>query len=143
MRRGYFLFFAFISVLLYVGCPNPSSGSGTSNASAPVITDVKVSSVSNILNPVWVTTLSANTKYYFFMFVTDKDLDISQGVMTFTDGTQTIGPQTIPMYGQTAVSDVFVGGITTSTAGTWMAIIYVVDSKGNKSNTKSITVQVQ
>jgi hypothetical protein len=138
MKRFYSVFFAVILGLSFIGCENPAS----KNGEAPAITDVKVSSSNDILNPVFVTTLSVGQTYYFFIFASDSDLDISQCVITFKNGAQTIGPQTIPAYGQSFVSDVFMGTITPATAGTWTAEIYVVDAKGNKSNTKSVISSV-
>jgi hypothetical protein len=139
--RVYFPIFAlaFALSLSLIGCKDSPSASG----SAPVITDLKVSSNNSILSPTWVTTLTVNQNYYAYIFATDADLDISQCVLTMSDGSQTIGPQTIPAFGQTAVSDVFLSKITPQFAGTWTAEVYLADSKGNISNTKSVTVAVQ
>jgi hypothetical protein len=141
MKYFYSVFFVIVLAFSFIGCDNPAS---VSNGSAPTITDIKISSSLNILTPDWVTTLSVGQKYYPFIYASDMQLDISQLVMTFTDGTQTLGPTTVPAIGQTAVSDVFVmtGGLVPQSIGNWTASVYLVDSEGNKSNTKTITVTV-
>jgi hypothetical protein len=138
MNRFCLVFVVCLLALALTGCSNPSSSSG----SAPSITDIKVSSTNNLLNQTWVTTLSVNRTYYFFIFATDSNIDISQCVVTQTNGTQTIGPDAMPVIGQTTVSDVFVGSITPTYTGTWTATLSLMDTEGNKSNTKSITVTV-
>jgi hypothetical protein len=150
MKRFYFVFCVCVLVLSVTGCPNPTSGSGSgdgsaqvSNGSAPSITDVKVSSNADILHPNFVTTLNIGQTYYIFIYATDNDIDISQCVITYTSGTQTIGPDTIPATNQTAISDIFIGSLTPSTAGKWTATLYLLDTKGNKSNTRSITATVK
>jgi hypothetical protein len=138
MNRFCLVFAVCVFAFALTGCSNPSSVDG----SAPSITDTKISSTYNISNPTFVTTLSVNQTYYSFIYATDRDLDISQCIITQTNGTQTIGPDTIPVTGQTAVSAVFVGSFTPKYTGTWTATLYLLDAKGNKSNTKSISVTV-
>jgi hypothetical protein len=108
--------------------------------SAPVITDVKISSSNDILGPVWVTTLTAGQKYYAYIFAADEDLDVTQIVLT-----SPIGTQTIPvLIGQGAVVDTFLCEILApSSPGILTYSLYLVDGKGNKSDTWSGTVTVQ
>jgi hypothetical protein len=101
VKRFYFVLFVFVLLLSVIGCDNPASGN---NGDSPTITDIKISSSNNILNPVWITTLSVGQTYYLFIFASDRDLDISQCVMTLKNEAQTIGPDTIPAYGQTFVA---------------------------------------
>jgi hypothetical protein len=134
VKRLCFVFFVFALGFSFTGCDDPTS----SKDDSPVVTDVKVSSQNNLATTTWLTQLTKGQTYYFFIFASDKDLDISRCVITYSTGRT----QTIPAIGQTTVSDCFVGSIIPQSTGTITASVYVEDAKGNRSNTKSITVIV-
>jgi hypothetical protein len=142
MKYGYLVgFVVAFTAFSFIGCENLAYNVPAVDGLAPVITDIKVSSSNDLLNPVWVTTLSVGQTYYFFIFAFDSDSDISKCVMTIanTGEVQTMEPQNMPVYGQTFISD----AIIPSTEGTWMVSVYTADAKGNSSDTKSPMFTVQ
>jgi hypothetical protein len=90
----------------------------------------------------YLTTLNAGTQYVFIIYASDQDLDIAKVVVDYYRDNAFVVTQDIPAAGQSYVSDVFIGYLAPSEAGTWRAEAYVEDAKGNKSNKKSITVTV-
>jgi len=138
--------FVLAIALVLVSCQNPANESIPPIfyfGSPPTLTDIKiVANVSQALTGPHLTTLNVGTRYTVLFFASDQDLDISKLVVDYYKDNTFVTTQETPAVGQTTVSDIFMGYLTPSEAGTWKAEAYVEDAKGNKSNKKLITVTV-
>jgi hypothetical protein len=128
-----------ISLFAFLGCDTPTDPTtGVPSIKKVVISD----SAANLANGVEKDTFSVDDTVYFAFSATDTDLDIKQAVLLQKSDTQTISPETIDLPEQYMESQAYSGSVKAEYAGNWTIQVYLIDTKGNKSNTisKNITI---
>ncbi|MDR1804174.1 MAG: hypothetical protein LBQ94_11275 [Treponema sp.] len=126
--------------LAFVGCSSGSNG--------PELTEIYVVTradweAGNVLNPK--TTIAANEQYMIryigkapYEELTGFRIIIKRGATVVSDNERGFTTSTAPIRDNFS----FVTGSYVLPAGTYTIDVYVVDTKGNKSNTKTVTLTV-
>jgi uncharacterized repeat protein (TIGR02543 family) len=133
MKR-YFALLSGLSLLLvfvFSGCETPTNETGIPALKKVVISD----STDNLANGIEQDTFTVGDTVYFAFSVTDSDLDIKQVVILQKSDDQTIDPVTWKLAEQYMESYAYGGDLKVESAGNWTIQAYLVDAKGNVSNT--------
>ena len=100
-------------------------------------------SVNNLTNGIGKTTYKIGDACFLGLTVTDKDMDIKKMVFTSTNGGSiTNGPTDFPVESQPTETCLIYIPLSIYMAGNWYIYAYVVDKKGNKSNTLMVEAKV-
>jgi uncharacterized repeat protein (TIGR02543 family) len=133
MKR-YFALLSCLSLLfvfVFSGCETPTNETGIPSLTKVIISD----SAANLANEIEQGTFTVGDTVYFSFSVTDSDLDIKQVVISQKSDDQTIDPVTLDLPAQQIESQVYIGEMNATYAGHWTIQAYLVDAKGNVSNT--------
>jgi hypothetical protein len=134
-------FFAFISMLLFA-CNMPDN----SQDGVPFIDNGLVASNYEDLSNGDETTIFKLGSTIFFRFnVRDIDLDVKEAFLIQKSSDITLDPVSIPLGSQTQETVTYGGYIKAEYDGDWEVSLYVVDEKGNRSNTitKNIVITTE
>jgi hypothetical protein len=111
---------------------------------APELISIKVSeTITDAAIGKFLDEISSGKEYYMCFMASDNDMDITKAVCSYKSGNKRISERTIPVTGQDTVSAMFLGAFIAPDAGQWEATVYMIDSKGNKSNTVVSTILVR
>ena len=131
-----------VIALVLVSCDSP-----TSNGNAPILTAIRIvayfTDISQLQTSPPITTLSAGKQYALLFFTSDEDLDITKIVVDKIKDGRLVATDELPVLtAQATATATFMSIITATETGVWKLETYLEDSRGNKSNKKSITVTV-
>jgi len=114
------------------------------NGFSPIISDPLISiSYERLLEQMKITTFYLGDDVWFAFKATDNDMDIDHAILTQTSSKMTIGPDKMQLPKQTNGTVYYFGKIKAEYLGDWSVSLYVVDSKGNKSNLLTEQIEVK
>jgi len=127
------LIFCFLLVFVFLSCDNDKNTTGV-----PVIVSFTILGNGFIEKNSFDKGESINVRFT----VTDEDLDVNQAVLLQKSNDLIIGPTTINMPKQQQKTQEYTSTVSAEIAGNWTIEVYVIDEKGNKSNTVTRNILV-
>ena len=131
-----------LSNLLFIlyGCKTEPQETGSS----PILNSFFISSSIDAEGYYKLNTLNVGSTYYGMMNITDEDMDVSSLTVTQVreSDSYTIGPNTVSIPSLNKRTNSIYAEFKPDYEGTWKVSVFVTDSKNNKSNTLSLTVEV-
>jgi hypothetical protein len=137
MKKLLPVFMCFIITLFALtSCEQEASSSGV-----PVVNNIGIAtSLSNLQNGIFVTTVTKGITYYIAFIVNDEDLDINKITVYQTSGDTTLGPTSISCPEQLNSDYVYYTTFTPIYTGFWSVSAFATDDKNQTSPVCTIEV---